>query len=385
MSRNTSGTSSQQAEIPDFLKPYFSAQAGTGLSALQNLQGQLQNAGADQLVAGFTPTQLQGQQMAIDYATDPNGNLAFAQNRLQDIAKGAAIDRYSPMVLDSMTAGMNAPNLPGVDTSMLQGFAQGGLQIDPVSQQALAQSAQGGFMYGNPAFDEAVQASMRAARPSILSGFAAQGGAGAAKSGLAQIGIQQAASDSFARLFGDERNRQLAATNQIGDFRLGARNLQQDAATQQTQAQLSQRGQDVQQQQLRNQMASAFGGLLSDERGRQLNAAGQLPGVGLFGANILQGVGDQQQQLAQSRLTAPMSAQQMLLAASAGMPQFNSLIGQSGTMSESMTGKETSPIYRNKGAGALGGALTGAQLGSMFGPMGTGIGAVGGGLLGLLG
>lgn len=368
-------TTTQQATIPDFLKPYLTTQANVGQSALQNLQGQLQNAGADQLVAGFTPAQLQGQKMALDYATDPNGNLAFSQNRLQDIAKGAAIEQYSPQVLQGLSAGMNAQNLAGVDTSMLQGFAQNALQLDPSAQAALQQSAAGGYMYGNPAFDEAVQASIRAARPNILSGFASQGGAGAAKGGLAQIGMQQAASDAFARLFGDERNRQLQASGQLGQFGLGARGLQQDAASQQVQAMLQQRAQDVQQQQLRNNAAASFGGLLSDERGRQLSAAGQLPGVGLLGADILQNVGGLQQQMNQATMTAPINAQQMLLAAAAGSPSFNALIGQN----------STSPIYSNKGAGALGGALAGAQLGSIVPGIGTGLGAAAGGILGLLG
>lgn len=43
----------------------------------------------------------------------------------------------------------------------------------------------------------------------------------------------------------------------------------------------------------------------------------------------------------------------------------------------------TNPLYRNKGAGMLGGALGGAKLGSMISPgWGTAIGAIGGGLLG---
>ena len=365
-SRPSTTTQTQQVQIPDFLKPYLTAQADIGRTTLQNLQGQLQGAGAGDLVSGFTPAQLQGQQMALDYARDPSGNLAFSQDRLQDIAKGAAVDRYSPQVAGALGAGMNA----GVDTSMLQNFAQNAVTLDPAARNALTQSAAGGYMYGNPAFDEAVQASIRAARPNILSGFAAQGGAGAVKSGLAQIGMQQAASDAFSRLYGDERERQLRASGQLGDFSLGARRLQQDSATQQVQSQL-------QGQQLRNQAAANFGGLLSDERGRQLSAAGQLPGIGLLGADILQQIGLQQQQQNQSELMAPINAQQMLLAAAAGSPSFNSLYGQSSS--------STQPIYSNRGAGGLGGALTGAQLGSYFGPMGTGIGAIGGGLLGLLG
>lgn len=42
----------------------------------------------------------------------------------------------------------------------------------------------------------------------------------------------------------------------------------------------------------------------------------------------------------------------------------------------------TTPVYHNKTAGALGGAATGASMGSAFGPWGTAIGAVGGGLMG---
>jgi hypothetical protein len=43
---------------------------------------------------------------------------------------------------------------------------------------------------------------------------------------------------------------------------------------------------------------------------------------------------------------------------------------------------QTTPTYRNRTAGAAGGALAGAQMGSSFGPYGALIGAVGGGLLG---
>lgn len=46
------------------------------------------------------------------------------------------------------------------------------------------------------------------------------------------------------------------------------------------------------------------------------------------------------------------------------------------------TSTNTTPTYRNRTAGAAGGALAGAQMGSSFGPWGALIGAVGGGLLG---
>jgi hypothetical protein len=46
------------------------------------------------------------------------------------------------------------------------------------------------------------------------------------------------------------------------------------------------------------------------------------------------------------------------------------------------TSTNTTPTYRNRTAGAAGGAMAGAQMGSAFGPWGTAIGAIGGGLLG---
>lgn len=51
----------------------------------------------------------------------------------------------------------------------------------------------------------------------------------------------------------------------------------------------------------------------------------------------------------------------------------------------SSSGTQTTPLYHNQTAGALGGAASGAAIGSSFGPWGTAIGAVGGGLLGAFG
>ena len=51
----------------------------------------------------------------------------------------------------------------------------------------------------------------------------------------------------------------------------------------------------------------------------------------------------------------------------------------SGNLGQTQIGPK---MERNRGAGALGGAATGASIGSYFGPWGTAIGAVGGGVLG---
>jgi hypothetical protein len=54
-------------------------------------------------------------------------------------------------------------------------------------------------------------------------------------------------------------------------------------------------------------------------------------------------------------------------------------------ISGNMGTTQSTPIYRNRTAGGVGGAVSGAQLGSYFGPWGALLGGVGGGLLGAYG
>ncbi len=85
-------------------------------------------------------------------------------------------------------------------------------------------------------------------------------------------------------------------------------------------------------------------------------------------ATNLYNMGGNQQALQQQQISAPWQL----------LNNYSNLIqGQYGGTSTS-----TQPYYQNQGAGALGGAASGAAMGSMFGPWGTAIGAVGGGLMG---
>ena len=88
-------TTTQQAQIPSFLQPYLTNQANAGNNALSNISGMLQDADADQLVAGFNPNQVAGQNLAISQATNPNGPVATSQGALTDIAKGDWITQNS--------------------------------------------------------------------------------------------------------------------------------------------------------------------------------------------------------------------------------------------------------------------------------------------------
>ncbi len=124
----------------------------------------------------------------------------------------------------------------------------------------------------------------------------------------------------------------------------------------------------------------AFAGLHNQERQRQLQAASALPGIAGQGFGLLSGIGGMQQQQAQRELMAPIQAQQMLMQASGGPVPMGGLFGQN----TQATGPSGSPLAGGLTAG-LGGALTGAQLGSVVPGFGTGVGAIGGGAIGLLG
>jgi hypothetical protein len=126
-----------------------------------------------------------------------------------------------------------------------------------------------------------------------------------------------------------------------------------------------------------------------------LNAAQQIPALGsqqqteaLQATGALQGVGQAQQAQQQQDLNAqmgqfyqqqswPVQNLDLLLSSLSGVPYDTTSMQYGATQAPSQ--------QRNVGAGALGGAASGASIGSAFGPIGTGIGAIGGGLLGALG
>lgn len=116
----------------------------------------------------------------------------------------------------------------------------------------------------------------------------------------------------------------------------------------------------------------------------QLRALGMLPMLqdsAIAGARTTGAVGDVRQAMDQAKLNeqvgnfnfdqyAPFLQSKELLSVLAGVP--------GGTTTAVGTGPARNPLMTT-----LGGAATGASLGSAFGPWGTGIGAVGGGLLSL--
>ena len=248
-----------ETRIPPELVPIVRAQSRIGLGGLQDLQTQLSGAGADELIAGLDPLQEEGFESAQ-----------------------AAV-------------------------------SEGG--IIPTVTQDLLNTAQGNFLFGGEGFDQAVQASIDAAQPAILSSF---GRAGGTPGGLAQTAIQQVASNAFANLFNQERQRQQAA-----------------------------------------------------------RAA--LPQLALLPSDVLGGIGAERRALAQQELTAPISANEALIAAAGGGVPLSSLLGQAQTSQGPQRSRLAGGLL-----GGLGGAASGAALGSAIPGLGTGIGAGIGGGLGLL-
>lgn len=329
-----SQTTTTQRTLPSWLEeavgPLSVEGSQISRNALSNLERLLDTDNA--LIAPFDPAQEAGQQQTLDLAQMMQSQplVEAGQGALMDVAGGNVISENFPVVRDRL---MEQGELPGqtVDT--------------------LTETARGDFLFGNEAFDEAVDASMRAAQPRIASTFAGQGGRGAIDSGLAQTAMQQVASDAFARQFGQERGRQQQAASTLGTL-----------------------GLNQQQQNLQGPMA--LGGLLEGERGRQLQAAGMAPQQALLGPQLMQQIGSTRQQQRERQLREPIQQRQMLIEQAMGAANPFAFLGQ----------QTTQPIQEGSAAtGALGGALTGAELGSMVPGLGTGIGAIGGGLLGAFG
>lgn len=254
---------------------------------------------------------------------------------------GGALSSLESSLGGNTVAGFNRDQRNAFN--QIRGIAGGGGGFLPAATDAFLNAAQGGLVPGTAGIDQleatargeglnsdpflsAFDAAVREITPGINSQFSLAGRSG---SGLAATALEQARANAFAGLFGQERQRQESA-------------------------------------------ASTLAGLRDTGQARQLQAAQTLPSLSLLGPQLLQGIGGQQQAQRQRELSGPIQAQQQLLNSAFGGLPIASLLGQS----------QTTPLFSNPTAGALGGALSGAQLGSSFGPFGTGIGAIGGGLLG---
>lgn len=142
----------------------------------------------------------------------------------------------------------------------------------------------------------------------------------------------------------------------------------------------------------RQQMAQQAAGALGDIYGQGLQRAGAaaqltptLDAARFANADIMTGLGQYYTNRAQTDKDADIArwnAQQAYPWES--LNRFNAIIGGAGGLGSSRVTTGQAPQQPSTLQRILGGGLAGAGMGSMFGPMGAGIGAVGGGLLGMM-
>lgn len=340
----------QRTAIPELLKPFIAQGVDSSQGALTSLTQLLARDNA--LTSPFNSLQNQSQQMALDYALDPNGYLAQSQGALSEIADSTDIVNMFNEGRDLLK---NPLGLQG-----LQNFSAFDA-FNPTAQNTLEQTAAGNFLYGNPGFDAAVNASIAQASPYIKSQFALQGGSGGLSGGLSDAAIAEATANVFAREFGNERNRQIGAANSLNNFGLAANQQNLGALGSLVGAQ----------QNAGNSMVNAA----NQDRSRQLAALGMLPQYGLLNSDIVGQVGGARQAQEERTKLGQIQAMQSLLSNSFGQINPNSLFGNINSVQQS-----SNPLL-----GAIGGALGGNEVGSIFGAAGGPWGAAIGGLLGALG
>jgi len=304
---------SQRVQIPDFLQPFLQQLTSGGSAAFSNLAQQ------SNFVAPQTQDQLQGQQQARDIAGGAGGFLPTAQNQFLQTAEGRDLQSLlDPQAFANLTGAAGGQGLESFVPQGALSTLQGASQIPQEAEDALRATAGGDFLFGGSGFDQAVQAAQRSATPGIISGF------GGRNSGLGGVAANQAGVDAFARQFGQERANQLGASQFLSGRGTGAA------------GQLAQLGNF---QANRGQGASQFLGQLSDsERNRAMAAAGQLPGAGLAGSNILQNIGRENQQFGQFGIDRPQQAQYQLLQAALQGLNIPALLGQDVTGEQSQIG-----------------------------------------------
>lgn len=136
-------------------------------------------------------------------------------------------------------------------------------------------------------------------------------------------------------------------------------------------------------------------GQISDIYGQGLTRAGQwseaiprLEQARYAPANMLLGVGDMYRQAEQQNINANVAQwNQQVARPWEQLQRYNAIIGGAGALGGTTTGTGTQSQYIQQPSTLqklLGGAMSGAGMGSMFGPVGMGVGALGGGLLGMM-
>lgn len=371
----------------------FTAKYGTAEQQLESLGlgglGQTTTNEATRLAlqeAGFTPQQ-------IAAASAGETNLALSQGYTPQQIAAAQANRAN---IANVTGQLGSQFMSAYQNPFEQQVVQGALG-DIERQRQMSQQAQQARASAARAFGGSRQAVAEALANEDYTRQAANTAAQLRQQGFttaAQLGQTDAARMLQAQLANqgvdvtlEQANTQLqqqaalanqGAFNQAAQFGAGSANQAAlaNAAARNQMAQYN--AQLAQQAALANQSAFAQGAGIRQGAIGQLGALGaQQQNLGIAGAQAVMNAQQQRQALAQARLDAARNLPIERLGISQGALSLQPA---------NLGGTQTSPIYRNTGASALGGALSGGMLGNLIGgSTGAGYGALGGGILGLLG
>lgn len=296
--------------------------------------------GSEQPVAGTTTQNTKSKSVSKTNMATTSDTTPTMPAWLEEDLK-ANVGNYSDALVDykNMIDGWQAVPFTGDELTAFE-MAKGAAGAGGPMQAAIDEmrrTAEGHYLYGGEGFNAAVDAAYRAGMPGVLSAF---GAGGRSDGGLAKVALARAFSDPFAMQYGNER-------------------------------------------------------------GRQLQAASQLPQMSLMPSSVWEQIGGKARELAQYGINTPFDLMKSYFGAMPGLTGMAApFIGSSNKGTQkgktvtnttgTMTGTETpayfpgNPMAAGIG-GALSGAATGASIGSVIPGIGTGIGAGVGALAGGLG
>lgn len=398
----SSGTVNTTVEPPEYAKPFLEY----GLAeAKDRYTSEMPSYYPFSTTVGFSPESEMALNMTRDRALAGSSLVNNAQNYIGNIAQtGGGLGLGANIFQRASTGGYQNEAMPmarnmlgGADFGEVMGRTRnmlGGANFDEVLDYTRA-TARGDMLGSNPYLQGAIDRAIDPVKDKIQSQFAMSGRYG---SGANQDVLAKSLGDVASNIaYGDyqrERQNQLNAQQQLG-------NLAQQQFANQTGA-IGALG-NLQQQQFANQSGAlgALGNLSQADIQRRLAGGSALSAMDtarmarqLEGTKLAPQFAELDYRDAQ-RLAQVGSARESDAMAQLqdNINRFNyeqniddqKLRNYMALISGGTVGSNTiQPVFRNQGASALGGALGGAQLASLINPSYAGMGAIGGGLLGLL-
>jgi len=322
----TNQTVTSRTELPPWLENK-AASAASWAQEMHNRGEPVYYPG--QSTVGYAPQTSQAMAGIYDTATGggPQGNQLALQQFGNLMSGGERIGGSGIGALERTAAGDYLTNGGG-------GFGGSGIG-------ALQRTAAGDYLTGGGGFDNAYNAMMDRITPGLQSQW---GRAGRSGSGLAQEAIAKAGADTFAGLYNTERGRQDAAAAQLAGLGSTERGRQDAAAAQ-------------------------LAGLYDQSMGREAQGmmlAPQMSELAYDPYRRLAQVGDVQEQKIGERIADEMARfEHNQYSPQISLDRYISRLAGVGPFG-GQTNATTTPLYRNQGAGMLGGALAGAGLGSQL-------------------